>query len=82
MIDITKYIKQEISGQEFCGANFHQNPDAEELSAEEKKEIISKLKPKLTPETIVLAQVDPIVGDIEYNFNKAKKYIEIGRAHV
>ncbi len=76
MIDITKYIKQEISGQEFCGANFHQNPDAEELSAEEKKEIISKLKPKLTPETIVLAQVDPIVGDIEYNFNKAKKYIE------
>lgn len=76
MIDITKYIKQEISGQEFCGANFHQNPDAEELSAEEKKEIISKLKPKLTPESIVLAQVDPIVGDIEYNFNKAKKYIE------
>ena len=25
---------------------------------------------------IALAQVDPIVGDIEYNFNKAKEYIE------
>lgn len=76
MIDITKYIKKELSGQEFCGANFHQNPDIETISTEEKKEIISKIKPKLTPETIVLAQVDPIVGDIEYNFNKAKKYIE------
>jgi len=76
MIDITKLIKQELSKQEFCGANFHQNPDLEGLSAEEKKEVISKIKPLLTPETIVLAQVDPIVGDIEYNFNKAKKYIE------
>ncbi len=76
MIDITKLIKQELSGQEFCGANFHQNPDIDTISPEQKKEIISKIKPLLTPETIVLAQVDPIVGDIEYNFNKAKKYIE------
>lgn len=76
MIDITKYIKQELSAFEFCGENFHKNPGTESLSAEEKKEIISKIKPQLTPETIVLAQVDPIVGDIEYNFNKAKKYIE------
>ncbi len=76
MLDITKYIKMELSGQEFCGENFHTNPDIDKLSTEEKKEIISKIKPHLTPEAIVLAQVDPIVGDIEYNFNKAKKYIE------
>lgn len=76
MIDITKYIKNELAAYEFCGENFHTNPSADGISADEKKEIISKIKPHLTPETIVLAQVDPIVGDIEYNFNKAKKYIE------
>ncbi len=76
MIDITKIIKQELSEHEFCGNNFGETPAPSELSADEKKEIINKIKPLLTPETIVLAQVDPIVGDIEYNFNKAKKYIE------
>ncbi len=76
MLDITKHIKDELSAYEFCGENFHTNPSAAALSADEKKELISKIKSRLTPETIVLAQVDPIVGDIEYNFNKAKKYIE------
>lgn len=76
MIDITKIIKQELSDHEFCGNNFGETPAPSALSADEKKEIINKIKPLLTPETIVLAQVDPIVGDIEYNFNKAKKYIE------
>jgi len=60
MIDVTKLINMELTGEE----------------VEDKKEKIQKLKSCLTPETIVLAQVDPIVGDIEYNFNKAKKYIE------
>ncbi len=76
MIDVTKYIKDELAAYEFCGENFHTNPSAAGISTDERKEIISKIKSRLTPETIVLAQVDPIVGDIEYNFNKAKKYIE------
>ena len=37
MIDITKLIKQELSGQEFCGANFHQNPDIDTISPEQKR---------------------------------------------
>lgn len=41
-----------------------------------KKDTLTRLKPLLNKDTIALAQVDPIVGDIEYNFNKAKVYIE------
>lgn len=41
-----------------------------------KKDTIQRLKPLINKDTIALAQVDPIVGDIEYNFNKAKIYIE------
>lgn len=69
MEDITKFVKQEIKEQEFCGKTL-------KVTEFDRKDVISKIKPLLTPETIVLAQVDPIVGDIEYNFNKAKKYIE------
>ena len=76
MLDITNYIKKELSNQEFCGGNYGKSEAPKELSPEAKKDIVAKIKPILTPETIVLAQVDPIVGDIEYNFNKAKKYIE------
>ena len=42
----------------------------------DKKETINRLKPLINKDTIALAQVDPIVGDIEYNYNKAKLYIE------
>ena len=44
--------------------------------AVDKKETIARLKPLINKNTIALAQVDPIVGDIEYNFKKAKMYIE------
>ena len=42
----------------------------------DKKATIDRLKPLVNKDTIALAQVDPIVGDIEYNYNKAKLYIE------
>ncbi len=42
----------------------------------DKKKTIHRLKPLINKNTIALAQVDPIVGDIEYNFKKAKIYIE------
>ncbi len=42
----------------------------------DKKETVKRLKPLINKDVIALAQVDPIVGDIEYNFNKAKLYIE------
>lgn len=42
----------------------------------DKKETINRLKPLVNKDTIAIAQVDPIVGDIEYNFNKAKTYIQ------
>ena len=71
MINITKLIKQELAEQEFC-----HNALTDTVSDLTKEEAIKKIKPFLSPETIVLAQVDPIVGDVEYNFNKAKKYIE------
>ena len=38
----------------------------------DKKETINRLKPLINKDTIALAQVDPIVGDIEYNYNKVK----------
>ncbi len=41
-----------------------------------KKDTITRLRPLVNKNTIALAQVDPIVGDIEYNFNKAKIFIE------
>ncbi len=41
-----------------------------------KKETIQRLKPLVSKDTIALAQTDPVVGDIEYNFNKAKIYIQ------
>ncbi len=40
------------------------------------KETVRRLKPMVDANTIALAQVDPIVGDIEQNFNKAKVYIK------
>ncbi len=75
MIDVTKLIKQELADGEFC-----HNALQDTTSELSKEEAIAKIKPLLTPESIVLAQVDPIVGDIEYNFNKAKKYIEWANA--
>ena len=71
MINITKLIKQELAEQEFC-----HNALTDTVSDLTKEKENKKIKPFLSPETIVLAQVDPIVGDVEYNFNKAKKYIE------
>lgn len=49
-----------------------------ELNGEiiDKKKTIERLKPHINKNTIALAQLDPIVGDIEYNYNKAVKYIE------
>ena len=49
-----------------------------ELNGEavDKKETIKRLKPLVNKDTIALAQVDPIVCDIEHNFKKAKIYIE------
>ncbi|MCD8024238.1 MAG: NAD(+) synthase [Candidatus Gastranaerophilales bacterium] len=41
-----------------------------------KKETAMRLRPLINKDTIALAQTDPVVGDIEYNFNKAKIYIE------
>ena len=41
-----------------------------------KKETIKRLKPLVNKDTIALAQVDPVVCDIEHNFNKAKIYID------
>lgn len=77
------FIKSEFKINRFC-ANFyfamHEITSLinSELKGEKvnKKETVQRLKPLINKDTIALAQVDPVVCDIEYNFNKAKVYIE------
>jgi len=48
----------------------------EELSFAKKQELANKIKPLLSQNAIVLAQTNPITGNVKYNALKAKKYIE------
>ena len=50
--------------------------DEEKLSFTEKQELANKIKPLLPENAIVLAQTNPISGNVKHNALKAKKYIE------
>ena len=45
-------------------------------TAEEKKKIANELKPLLSDNSVVLAQTNPVCGNIKHNALKAKKYID------
>ncbi len=46
------------------------------LSEQEKDELEKKIKPLLSENSIVLAQTNPICGNLKYNAQKAKKWID------
>ena len=45
------------------------------LAKVEREKIAERLKPYLTPNSVVLAQANPISGDVKYNAQKAQKWI-------
>ena len=45
------------------------------LDKADRERIAKDLKPYLTPNTVVLAQANPISGDVKYNAQKAQKWI-------
>ncbi len=47
-----------------------------ELSENERNSLADKIKPLLSKDSIVLAQVNPICGNVKYNTLKAKKWID------
>lgn len=47
----------------------------ENLTKEERLKVAEDLKPYLTPNSIVLAQANPISGDVKYNAQKAQRWI-------
>ena len=46
------------------------------LTEQERVEIADNLKKLISKQSVVLAQVNPVCGDIEYNTKKALKWIE------
>ena len=45
------------------------------LGKEERKRIAEELKPYMSPNSVVLAQANPISGDVKYNAQKAQRWI-------